>query len=62
MNALQVIVAVDSVATRRDHLPGALLATLLLMVIVESVLLVTILVTISANSAKVARRPGAPYF
>ena len=56
MNALQVIVAVDSVATRRDHLPGALLATLLLMVIVERVLLVTIVVTGSAISVEVARQ------
>ena len=56
MNVHQVIVAVDSVATRRDHLPGALLATLLLMVIVERVLLVTIVVHGSATSAEVARQ------
>ena len=56
MNALQVIVAVDSAATRRDRLLDALLATLLLMVIVERVLLVTIVVHGSATSVEVARQ------
>ena len=56
MNALQVFVAVDSAATRRDRLSGALLATLLLMVIVEHVLLVTTVVHISATSVEVARQ------
>ena len=56
MNALQVIVAVDSAATQKDRLPGALLATMLLTVIVERVLLVTIVVRISATSVEVARQ------
>ena len=56
VNALQVIVAVDSAAIRRDRLLGALLATVLLMVIVKGVLLVTIVVHISATSAEVARQ------
>ena len=56
MNAHLVIVAVDSVATQRDHLPGALLVTLQLMAIVEHVLLVTIVVHISVSSALVGKR------
>ena len=56
MNAHLVIVAVDSVATQRDHLTGALLVTLQLMAIVEHVLLVTIVVHISVSSALVGKR------
>ena len=60
MNALLVIVAVDSAATQKDRLPGALLATMLMMVIVERVKLVTIVVHGNATSAEVARQalPG----
>ena len=46
----------DSAATRRDRRLGALLVTLLLMVIVERVLLVTIVVHGSATSVEVARQ------
>ena len=59
MNALLVIVVVDSAAARRFRLPGglpgALLATLH-MVIVKRVLPGTIIVHTSATSVKVARQ------
>ena len=51
-----MIVVVDSVAIQRDRLPDALLATLLLMVIAEYVMLVTIVFHTSATSVKVARQ------
>ena len=51
-----IFVVADSAAIRKDHLLGALLASVPVMVIVERVLLVTIVVHISATSVKVARQ------